>query len=706
MSEDKFEGPESLEARKKKKVALVDIDGCLLINGKLNLDLVKLLREGDYDEIILFTQRSKFVQSLNIPNQIMAGNELKTTEDAVTHLSEALGRPVKVSTSVDFMLVKPLAYFDELKPVEDLILENARNMAKLRSHQANLQQIEQLGRELATAQKSEVSKLKQEISVIKQRLLSEKELEEIERKKATLEQEIKKEKLAIVDYQKKHPEYKTTDPEGYPVNKEHQLRDLRKELTQDGVEVEEDYFDDNYLNLQEFDELDDKPNRFVVSKGKILPFEEVAPNLDAINDEIAKLRAECEKVIEDLNMNVATVITMSYKQRNELGEPQKTAVINLQQLNDIQELIKTQSQESLGAGLQTAEFLMSKKSSAQNIPQIKEGLEKIRSLKPFLDNLGKTKAELSSLKTEYENVINDKLGIKVSTAHEMSAKQIQELREPHKTAVTNLHELIKIQEMLETEGDAAKFFMSKQSTYQNIPVIKEELEKIKTLEPFLDKLNKTKVELSSLKTEYERIIEDKLGIKVSTAQEMSAEQIQELREPHKTAVTHLQELTKMQAMNENDAAEHMSKRSCPNVQELKESLKAIYIKTIYSPADLENPRDHQYEVTTDTVKNTSVEFKQKYQDAKGDALKTRILSDFKSKIEEFSSEQDIKKYLKEYKKSDAYKTLAAGQGEFTRIAHKVGLEKWITTSSVKAINQIVKDAVKKIEEQQAPRPTT
>ncbi|KTC68288.1 hypothetical protein Lbir_2890 [Legionella birminghamensis] len=104
-----------------KKVALVDIDGCLVQDGKLNLALVEKLKQ--YDEVILFTQRSKFIQKKNANNWLMLdlhkGNNILITPDAADQLSALLGKNVKVSTSVDRFFGKPLAYYEsELKPFE------------------------------------------------------------------------------------------------------------------------------------------------------------------------------------------------------------------------------------------------------------------------------------------------------------------------------------------------------------------------------------------------------------------------------------------------------------------------------------------------------------------------------------------------------------------------------------------------------------
>lgn len=99
-----------------RKIAFVDIDSCLLIGGKLNPNLVEKLRTGGYDEIVLFTQRSMYMQSgqiprtiqqaalekeLDEPNALDLDTHLHTTPQVIEALENALERTVKLSTSVD-----------------------------------------------------------------------------------------------------------------------------------------------------------------------------------------------------------------------------------------------------------------------------------------------------------------------------------------------------------------------------------------------------------------------------------------------------------------------------------------------------------------------------------------------------------------------------------------------------------------------------
>lgn len=105
----------ALHSQRPRKVAFVDIDGTLIINGKLNLQLVDKLKE--YDDVILFTQRSKFLQVSQLVSAISripitdSLPELTTTSHVLLAL-QAHGIHVRgVSSSVDHYFGEPLAYY-------------------------------------------------------------------------------------------------------------------------------------------------------------------------------------------------------------------------------------------------------------------------------------------------------------------------------------------------------------------------------------------------------------------------------------------------------------------------------------------------------------------------------------------------------------------------------------------------------------------
>ncbi|MDX1838293.1 hypothetical protein DIZ81_10235 [Legionella taurinensis] len=107
-----------------KKVAFVDIDGCILHGNRLNQALVEQLRE--YDEVILFTQRSVYLQMAQIPLKYQLSGveegDLVNTPDVVDELGKVLGKRIRVSTSIDpyYKNGKPMQYFDDvLKGFED-----------------------------------------------------------------------------------------------------------------------------------------------------------------------------------------------------------------------------------------------------------------------------------------------------------------------------------------------------------------------------------------------------------------------------------------------------------------------------------------------------------------------------------------------------------------------------------------------------------
>lgn len=99
------------------KIALVDIDGCLVQDGELNMALVERLKSEGYHQIALFTQRSKFMLYEKLRHGIPSNTTLYYTPDIVAAL-EKQGLSVKVSTSVDHYVGEPLQYYDELAQFE------------------------------------------------------------------------------------------------------------------------------------------------------------------------------------------------------------------------------------------------------------------------------------------------------------------------------------------------------------------------------------------------------------------------------------------------------------------------------------------------------------------------------------------------------------------------------------------------------------
>lgn len=96
----------------------------------------------------------------------------------------------------------------------------------------------------------------------------------------------------------------------------------------------------------------------------------------------------------------------------------------------------------------------------------------------------------------------------------------------------------------------------------------------------------------------------------------------------------------------------------------------------------EGGRWHALEVDSNDFASAGQNFKQQYQNQRGDYLKTNILNDFKEKIENTSSPTELDNLIKELERSTEYKVLAKAQGIVTRI---FGGE----TSSIKAFKEMI-----------------
>lgn len=119
------------------------------------------------------------------------------------------------------------------------------------------------------------------------------------------------------------------------------------------------------------------------------------------------------------------------------------------------------------------------------------------------------------------------------------------------------------------------------------------------------------------------------------------------------------------------------------------NIKNTYAHTASNPKE---GRRHAFEVDANDFKN----LKEKYQDTKGDFLKTSILSDLKQQIENTSSKEELKSLEKQIKQSPEYKVLSTGQGLATKI---FGLK----TSSVDALEKMFTQQEKNISKAPAPK---
>ncbi|VEB32280.1 Dot/Icm T4SS effector [Legionella sainthelensi] len=314
--------------KKKKEIALVDIDGCILQDGKLNEDLLKKLIQGNYDQIILFTQRSKFLQVTNLKHH--QDSHLKTTEDVATELSRRLDKEVKVSTSVDTMFGAQFNYFDKLKSFERKFLKFMNANEKLITHESHESEIRRIKNRKDLTENDSAKLIAQE----QMQLLPEAELQKLKAFKNEIDEEIAAEKKIIRDYTNANPSYRTNDPDSYPKSKVLQFKDLCDELTKEGDEIKVDYYDDSYANLDEIEPDNIPLNRYMVQKGKMTKYEDVKENMHRIRNDIDILIHQYERLVKkfELHLDLTKLYNITEKQIKQMDESAQLLISNLKEL--------------------------------------------------------------------------------------------------------------------------------------------------------------------------------------------------------------------------------------------------------------------------------------------------------------------------------------------------------------------------------------
>src|SRR3990167_8995890 len=107
------------------KITLVDIDSTLVLRDtELNLALIEKLHE--FDEVILFTQRSKHVQTLNLRGHISGNMELEVNSSflIIGNILNALRRHgihANVSTSLDHVVKRDNYYLEVDEHIHQLM---------------------------------------------------------------------------------------------------------------------------------------------------------------------------------------------------------------------------------------------------------------------------------------------------------------------------------------------------------------------------------------------------------------------------------------------------------------------------------------------------------------------------------------------------------------------------------------------------------
>lgn len=286
------------------KVALVDIDGCLVQDGKLNMALVERLKSGGYDNIALFTQRSKYMMYYRwMRGESPSESPLFLTPDIVEALAKE-GLNVTVSTSVDHCFGAPLAYYDgQLAPFERLYEPLLSAYKPIEGEPPTKQQQVQLialRKEILAELKAIAATITEDMAkamaeaLIKK--IDEKTLKNILTEEKTKRPDLTSEQLAneLIDAEKNRliellASIKTTNivslPEDFdtlinliaqwstfhPESKIVQKQELDKRFPTAQI----DYFDDAPANIVEIHEADSKntPTSFVVQGAFIIPLE-------------------------------------------------------------------------------------------------------------------------------------------------------------------------------------------------------------------------------------------------------------------------------------------------------------------------------------------------------------------------------------------------------------------------------------------------
>lgn len=118
-------------------------------------------------------------------------------------------------------------------------------------------------------------------------------------------------------------------------------------------------------------------------------------------------------------------------------------------------------------------------------------------------------------------------------------------------------------------------------------------------------------------------------------------------------------------------------------------LKSELINSLhYQYANIHDSRFHLFHLTLSETEKMNISFNA--HGLSGDNLKTAILTDFSASIKSVSSQKDLMNKVNNFKKSVAYTKLATGQGLITTMFR-------LKTSSVAALDQIVGDALKRLE---------
>lgn len=313
-----------------KNIALVDIDGCMDLNGQLNEELLDRLRAGNakgpYNEIIFVTQRSKFMREWEV-NKAGYDPNFSRTDAIIKAVNQRTGLRCRLSTSVDPYLEKPLAYLSELTRTDKAYQTQATAARGDEEIYNNDKKVIGLRREVLEELQTVAKKLSDEEIDLRAQIAVGRPLSEAERqqlksydlKNLTKEQvqalavspDLKKYLETTIDLRGLKKAIKDTKVNDiseenisgkikawsyiYPNQKVTQLDQVVKAVQQEAgaAKIHMDFFDDSQRNLEEIKQFGKIPSQvklrsYVVKGEKLMPLERMnglgQPSLELINN--------------------------------------------------------------------------------------------------------------------------------------------------------------------------------------------------------------------------------------------------------------------------------------------------------------------------------------------------------------------------------------------------------------------------------------
>ena len=155
-------------------------------------------------------------------------------------------------------------------------------------------------------------------------------------------------------------------------------------------------------------------------------------------------------------------------------------------------------------------------------------------------------------------------------------------------------------------------------------------------------------------------------------------------------------ISEIQKLEKND---NVNPDTLDNILSSKGEDLPQYLSYKFATMSNSEGREHKHAASTENFQNLKGKYLEmrgasRGQELEGDALKTKILAEFKGALAEATDETSLEKIVETLKGKDEYKILAQGQGTFTKV---FGLK----TTSVSAFEHMVEEAKDDILSQQS-----